>query len=356
MPVIDILKQTQVKTEPRLQMLSGIFDCPIEGVNTFSLHANLPIEEKEWQIGLIVGPSGCGKSSILNQIGKEINFEWDDKSVITSFSKEHAVTKICEALNSVGFGNVRAWMRPYHVLSNGEQFRAHCARVILESKGLICLDEFTSVVDRQVAKIACHAVQKYLRKTNKKFIAASCHDDIIDWLQPDWYYAPHTDSFEWRFLRRRPELKIEIYETKHNAWQMFAPYHYLTASLNRSSRCYILTCNGRAASFAGLLYRPISAKGKHIPIWGISRVVTLPEFQGIGLAFALMDFLGKWYSEKGERVRMYPAHPLFVRQFEKHSKWRRIKKLGELTRFNQSDTKKTGSMGGRMNAVYEWTG
>ncbi len=355
MPVINILKQTQVKTEPRLQMLSGMFDCPIEAVNEFSLNANIPIEEKDWQIGLIVGPSGCGKSSILNQIGKETLFEWDDKSIITSFSKEHEVTKICEVLNSVGFGNVRAWMRPYHVLSNGEKFRAYCARAIIESQDVICLDEFTSVVDRQVAKVACHAVQKYLRKTNKKLIAASCHDDIIDWLQPDWYYAPHTDSFEWRYLRRRPEIEIEIYETKHSTWKMFAPYHYLTASLHKSARCYLLLCNGRAASFVGVLHRPISAKGERLPIWGVSRVVTLPEFQGLGLAFVLMDSLGEMYLKQRKRFRMYPAHPALVRQFEKHPKWKRTQKYG-MQRPHCMGTERVKWVGDRPCGIYEYTG
>lgn len=353
MPIINILKQTQVKTEPRVQMLSGMFDCPIEEVNEFSLNANIPIEEKDWQIGLIVGPSGCGKSSLLNQIATETIFEWDDKSVITSFNREHTISEICDALNSVGFGNVRAWMRPYHVLSNGEKFRAYCARAIIESQDTICLDEFTSVVDRQVAKVACHAVQKYLRKTNKKFIAASCHDDIIDWLQPDWYYAPHTDSFEWRYLRRRPEIEIEIHETKYSTWKMFAPYHYLTASLHKSARCYLLLCNGRAASFAGILHRPISQK--HVsPIWGVSRIVTLPEFQGLGLAFVLMDNLAELYKQNGNRMHTYPAHPILVKQFEKHPKWKRIKTYGTQSGLNRSSS--IGKMGGRMNAVYEYTG
>jgi putative ABC transport system ATP-binding protein len=29
----------------------------------------LPLEEREWQLGLIVGPSGCGKSTLLHLIG-----------------------------------------------------------------------------------------------------------------------------------------------------------------------------------------------------------------------------------------------------------------------------------------------
>ena len=65
--------------------------------------------------------------------------------------------------------------------------RVDLARALLE-KDKICFDEFTSVVDRQVAKTACIAINKAIKKTNKQFIAVSCHYDILDWLQPDWVF------------------------------------------------------------------------------------------------------------------------------------------------------------------------
>jgi ABC-type lipoprotein export system ATPase subunit len=145
-------------------MLSGIFDCPIDDVNRFELHDVIDIENQEYNIGLIVGPSGCGKSSILKVLGEPMKFNWDAPTVIDSFSRDHSVQDIASALNSVGFGNIRAWMRPFSVLSNGEQFRAQCARAILDGGEIVYIDEFTSVVDRQTAKIACHAVQKFVRK------------------------------------------------------------------------------------------------------------------------------------------------------------------------------------------------
>ena len=46
------------------------------------------------------------------------------------------------------------------VLSNGEQFRAGLARLLLSDEKAVVLDEFTSVIDRQVARIASGAFQK----------------------------------------------------------------------------------------------------------------------------------------------------------------------------------------------------
>ncbi len=51
------------------------------------------------------------------------------------------------------------------------------------------MDEFTSEVNRETAKSLCVSVSKYIRKKNlKNIVLASCHKDIIPWLQPDWVF------------------------------------------------------------------------------------------------------------------------------------------------------------------------
>jgi len=56
--------------------------------------------------------------------------------------------------------------------------RVDIARAILMDKPIIVFDEFTSVVDREVAKISSYAIQKAVRRTNKQFIAVTCHYDV----------------------------------------------------------------------------------------------------------------------------------------------------------------------------------
>lgn len=105
--------------------------------------------------------------------------------------KETSIETIERMFYSVGFGSVPSWLKPYNVLSNGEKMRVDLARALLE-KDFIVFDEFTSVVDRQVAQTSCIAINKAISKTNKKFIAVSCHRDIIEWLQPDWIFDTDT--------------------------------------------------------------------------------------------------------------------------------------------------------------------
>ena len=88
---------------------------------------------------------------------------------------------------AVGFGSVPSWLKPYSVLSNGEKMRVDLARALLE-QDQVCFDEFTSVVDRQVAETMCIATNKAIKRTGKQFIAVTCHYDVLDWLEADWIF------------------------------------------------------------------------------------------------------------------------------------------------------------------------
>ena len=127
--------------------------------------------------------------------------------------KNKTIKEICQAFNSVGFSSPPSWLKPYSVLSNGEKMRVDLANGILSDKNLICFDEFTSVVNREVAKIGSYAIQKSIRKANKKFIAVSCHYDIIDWLEPDWIFCTDNMTFS-RLKKKDQKLKLKYMNVK----------------------------------------------------------------------------------------------------------------------------------------------
>lgn len=166
------------------------FDCKFDGTSTFhpwDLPTSLP---KKFKIGVIVGSSGSGKSTLLKHFGIEEQPIWDsNKSILSHFnSPEEGITK----LSSVGFNTVPSWYKPYHVLSNGEKFRADLARKLTSNT---VIDEYTSVVDRNVAKAASMALSRYVNKNNlDNIVISTCHTDVVDWLEPDWVI--NTDSGE----------------------------------------------------------------------------------------------------------------------------------------------------------------
>lgn len=170
---------------------------------------DINIENKSWNVGLIVGSSGSGKSSILkNTFGVPNKIEWGNDSIINNFDEKLSCEEIISYLSMVGFSVPPYWLKSYHVLSNGEKMRVDLARILSHKNEIAIFDEFTSVVDRDVAKITSISIQKLIRKKHMKFVAISCHRDIIDWLNPDWIYD--TDKKEFFFVKNDQILKLKL--------------------------------------------------------------------------------------------------------------------------------------------------
>lgn len=197
MPSFNIVKKTEIKDTFRVNSVIGAFDIKFkEIIETFS--GNIDIDNRAWNIGLIVGGSGTGKSTIARELFGEnffISHDYKSESVIDDMPENASIKDIQHVFTSVGFASPPSWLKPYNVLSNGEKMRADLARLILEEKEIIVYDEFTSVVNREVAKTGSYAISKAIRKLNKKFIAVSCHKDIIEWLEPDWIFDTDKKMF-----------------------------------------------------------------------------------------------------------------------------------------------------------------
>lgn len=358
MPSIDIVRRATVSPTGRVRQLSAVFDVPLTDATELSWRGELPIEGGDWSVGLIVGPSGCGKSTIAREVfGESEPFQWTDAAVIDDLAPSAPLETVTAACQAVGFNTIPAWTRPYGVLSTGEQFRVTLARHMLEGGDPIVVDEFTSVVDRQVAQIGSHAVQKWARRAGRRFVAVTCHYDVIDWLQPDWVLEPATMAFQRRGLQRRPSIAIEIARVDYKAWQMFAPFHYLTRELNKAAACFVLFANGEPASFMGVLHLP-HAQVKNIK--RRSRSVTLPDWQGLGLAMVLSDTVASAYKALGFRFRAYPAHPSYIRSHDRSKAWAMTKRPGAFSspQGSRRDSRhsKQWNAESRGGAVFEYIG
>jgi len=224
MPSFNIIKESELKRTFRTQSVIGQFDLQIDSKIQEQFHGNIAIENESWQIGIIVGSSGSGKSTIAKELfgADYINaYQYDDNAVIDNMPKNLDVQEIMNMFNSVGFATIWSWLKPYSVLSMGERMRVDLARSLLLDNKVVVFDEFTSVVDRTVAKTASYAISKAVRKTNKQFVAVACHRDIVDWLEPDWIYD--TDEQRFFFARKgtndqRSSLKLENVAPKFGSY------------------------------------------------------------------------------------------------------------------------------------------
>jgi len=199
--IVQVRNRTEDYNSYRSARVKSLFNA--ERGNEFNLDANIDIDDMDWQIGLVVGPSGSGKTSIGKQLfggGKLIDLYdgWDkDKPIIDAIAPDGDFDSVTGALANVGLGDVPSWLRPFHALSNGQQFRAGLARIITEAPDEVIVDEFTSVIDRQIAKIGAMAFAKgWRRNKGKKIVLLACHYDIIEWLQPDWVFDTGTGELK----------------------------------------------------------------------------------------------------------------------------------------------------------------
>ncbi len=279
MPRIEATVECLIHDSFRVQQVAGMFDVPLAEKATATFAVDVPGVEESWDIGLVVGPSGSGKSTIARRAFGDAVADpgtWPaDRAVIDCFGDAPG-REITGLLTSVGFGSPPAWIKPYSVLSGGERFRCDLARALApwarERSGsetttgsarrdasdgelalppVVVFDEFTSVVDRQVAQVGSAAIAKAIRagRVACRFVAVSCHYDVSEWLEPDWVVDMASRTCQRRRLRR-PEIVIELFRCRHALWSLFAPHHYLSGSLSKMARCHVAMWRS-----AGLLLR-----------------------------------------------------------------------------------------------------
>jgi ABC-type lipoprotein export system ATPase subunit/GNAT superfamily N-acetyltransferase len=293
------------------------FDYKFEGTSTFTLpEFNAPKRDGSWAIGLIVGPSGSGKSHLLNSnYGITSEPIWDKNKAIASQVDWNK-------LSAVGLNSVPTWCRPYHVLSNGEQFRARMAKMLCSNSSF---DEYTSVVDRTIAKGCAFAMQREIRsKQMTGVVLATCHYDVIEWLQPDWIFDTLKASLTLgRSLWQRPSISITIERCHSSLFDVFKKHHYMSDDINKASRCYSAKWDNNLIGFVSALPMP---SGTLKNAWREHRVVVLPDYQGLGIGVRLSDAIAKIFTDEGKRYYSKTAHPRMGEYRNKSPLWRTTKK------------------------------
>ena len=287
--------------------------------------ADLPIENNDWKIGLIVGPSGSGKTSIGSRVFGRIHdlyAGWDaGQPIVDCIAPEKTLSEVTAALSAVGLGDVPAWLRPFNVLSNGEKFRAGLARLVVERPDKVVVDEFTSVIDRQIAKVGAAAFAKSWKKGSGQIILLSCHYDIIEWLQPDWIYDAAEARFSRDCLRQRPQLELQIYQVSGSVFRHFKPHYYLDLPLPVAAQYFVGVIDGEPVCH--LAVSPLfTAKA-----YRATRLVVMPEWQGIGVGTRFLNAVCQYHLDgHGRKGHKYPvffhtSHPQLCGALRHSRKW-----------------------------------
>lgn len=364
MPHFDIIRENTPAKSFRVESVLGTFDLNSEKVTEhFVGDINLPTE---WNIGLIVGRSGSGKTTIARELfGDYIveNFKYTHDNILDDMPEGVTMRDITRALNSVGFSSPPSWLKPYSALSNGEKMRCDIARAILESKEMFVFDEFTSVVDRNVARISSFAIQKAIRRNQKKFIAISCHYDILDWLMPDWVF--NTDSMTFQLIdaetqkKNRPAINLEIREItgggKNEVWRLFAKYHYLSENFNPASRVFVAYANDELAAFSSALHFMHPIKKNTVRE---HRTVVFPDYQGVGIGIQFTTAIAEYFKRQGKTYISTTSNPAMIMGRSKDDRWvmTRLNRVSSGSGIIQNKNIKGSTSRARVTAAFEYVG
>ena len=355
MPSAKFIVENSIENTFRTAKVKGMFDVNVQKI-TKNFDVEIPIENKLWNIGLIVGSSGTGKTTIAKKVFKHYKyfegFDWGNKSIIDAFHKNFTPKEITEALSKIGFSSTPDWLKPFNILSTGQKMRAELARLILESTTPVIYDEFTSVVDRQVAKIGCAAIQKFIRKNKKQFIAVSCHNDIVEWLEPDWLYNVNEMSFTWGRLRR-PNITVNIRKGTSKEWAEFKNFHYLSAKHNNSAHIYVAEINNMPIAWCSVLHftHPVVKNMKRV-----HRLVVKPDYQGIGIGSKLLEEIGNIYLEQNYKFLLVTSTPALIGALKKNKLWVMTRRPSRVGKTSNKGVLKNSIANERLTASYRYIG
>lgn len=121
----------------------------------------------------------------------------------------------------------------------------------------------------------------------------------------------------------RPKIDLNVYRVEPIVWKdmEFYKHHYLSSELNPSAICLMFTWNSQPVAFVALLNTPRKGLPNDM---AVSRLVILPEYQGLGLSSVILNFCGGIISNKGNgaRLNIKTIHDKVGTFLEKSTNWK----------------------------------
>jgi GNAT superfamily N-acetyltransferase len=393
----------------RAAQVVGMFDLPPEEPARIEIDVEVPSLHDPWRIGAIVGPSGAGKTTVARTAFglPSRSPRWpSDRPILDAF-RPMPLRQLLAYFSAVGLHSPPAWLRPYRLLSTGERFRCDLARRLADAERLdargfrragkpvlrsahqaaarinfaariahhggwgpeptaqvLVVDEFTSHLDRHTAIAASRCLHRYARRASDvgcphlgdrrvvppRIVAVTCHEDILPWLGPDWVLRL-PEGLLTAGPTEPPPLPLTIQLCSRDEWELFRPHHYLSGELAQGATCYLALWDNHPAALCAVLGQ-IGHPGRK----RITRLVTLPQFQGLGIGMRLAEHVCSLESERGFRMSIATSHPAVIDGCRRSCRWRclGIKRCGG-TRQTIRGRPLAGSTG-RIVAAFEFTG
>jgi ABC-type ATPase with predicted acetyltransferase domain len=297
----------------RTKEVAEAFGLGADQTRQFSLYEDLNIHLRPTDIVLITGDSGSGKSALLKALKADLGADAADASslqidpdtpIIETLGANTAAA--IEALSQVGLNDAFLFLRSYRELSEGQKHRYQTALLAASKKPFWMLDEFTSTLDRDTAKILAYNLQRLARKQGCAVVAATTHRDLKRDFAPNVHihkrygkevtvkYHPKTHADACSLTR---QMSIQAGSTAD--YKALSSFHYRATRLPPPKKVFCLKrkdelcgvivysnpppmCFGRKKVWHGNIHQ------LNTQVATISRVVIHPKYRSISLGAKLV--------------------------------------------------------------------
>lgn len=332
MPTYQLRLTSAASRSYRCQRAANALDIDVTKklTHTFSVTADFTTP---FAVGVIVGASGSGETTFAQHVfgDRQHDVAIDESRPVLDQFPDHMTYEQCaEALTAIGLTSVPTWLRPLHTLSNGQKARAVAALRLAatDTDTPVVFDEWTSVVDRTVAKVMSLCVAKAARRAGRCVVLVTCHYDVVEWLDPEWVVDCNTQTYiDRRGLpaeeRQRTEtLTFDVRPVERNTWKAFAQYHYLSDQLPGGFvRTYGLFHGDKQIGFQ-CLAEYVPRKKHRARIMHSNRTVVHPDYAGFGLGILLIDATCAIATRDGMQVMAkFSALPVY-KAMQRNPNWK----------------------------------
>lgn len=292
----------------RTKEVAEAFGLGTDQTRRFTLYDNLTIHIRPTDVVLITGDSGSGKSALLKALKADLAQEAQDARDILIDPEAPIVetigqntTQAIQTLSLVGLNDAYLFLRPYSQLSDGQKHRYQTALLAASMKPFWILDEFTSTLDRDTAKILAFNLQRQARRMGKAVIAATTHMDLLRDFAPNVHihkrygkevtvkYYPKAKAATCTLTR-----KMRLEQGTNADYKTLSQFHYRTSRLPPPRK--IFTLKRKDELCAAIVYSyPSPVSFGRSKVWKgnikqlqqevsvISRVIVHPKYRSIGL-------------------------------------------------------------------------